>query len=177
MNASCRQGDSPRDFSLRPARSEDISGLLAIEDQAFSTDRLSRRSLLRFVASPSTVVIVAEVAGKLAGYALVLFRCNSFVGRLYSLAVAPTAVRRGLGKSLLAAAERTAHRRRCRALRLEVHEKNRAAARLYDQAGYRMFGRRTGYYQDGGAALLFEKRFALRGAGRMRIRPPLANRV
>ena len=93
----------------------------------------------------------------LAGYALVLLRKGSGVARLYSIAVAPEAGRRGVGVQLLAAAEQAALAHGRAALRLEVHEKNAAAIARYQKSGYRMFGSHDEYYGDGGNALRLEK--------------------
>lgn len=141
---------------LRPGRAGDLEALLALEQKAFITDHLSRRSFRNFMTSPNAVLIVAEEADQLAGYALVLFRPRSAVARLYSIAAAVAG--RGLGPILLNAAEKAAVRRACDTLRLEVHEKNAAAIRRYRKSGYQLFGRRLSYYNDRGNALRFEKR-------------------
>lgn len=145
---------------LRQARSDDVVALLALEAAAFSTDRLSRRSFQRLIGA-GQVVIVAEQDGRLAGYVLVLVRAGSDIGRLYSLAVAADGRGAGLGRDLLVAAERAAAGRRCRRMRLEVAETNAPAARLYRNAGYSAIARLPDYYQDGGAAIRFEKRLSV----------------
>jgi [ribosomal protein S18]-alanine N-acetyltransferase len=140
----------------------DLDALVAQENAAFTIDLLSRRSFRHFLASPHACLIVAEESGKLAGYALVLFPPRSTLARLYSIAVAPHIGRRGVGRLLLAAAEAAARRRRCRALRLEVHEQNARAIARYEKSGYRLFGRKPGYYGDHATALRFEKPLAER---------------
>jgi ribosomal protein S18 acetylase RimI-like enzyme len=144
--------------TVRPAAASDLDALAALEEGVFSTDRISRRGFRRFLASPNAAVIVAEVDGKLAGYALVLFRKGTAVGRLYSIAVAPHAGGRRVGATLLKAAEDAAIERGAARLRLEVHEANDPAIALYRKAGYREFGRHARYYGDKGHALRFEKR-------------------
>ena len=101
-----------------------------------------------------------------AGVAIVLFRANSRVARLYSLAVAPKYTGRGIASALLATAEKIARRRECRSLRLEVHERNHSAIKVYRRAGYHEFGRYHHYYQDRGDALRFEKQLAEDGRRR-----------
>jgi ribosomal-protein-alanine acetyltransferase len=145
---------------IRPARPADLDALLALESQAFRTDRLSRASFRRLLAAPSAAVIVAELAGEFAGYALVLFRKRTPVARLYSIAVAPQAAGQGVGATLLAAAEQAAIERGAARLRLEVREGNDPAIGLYVKCGYRQFGRRAHYYEDKGDALRFDKRLA-----------------
>jgi ribosomal protein S18 acetylase RimI-like enzyme len=142
---------------IRPARASDLDDLVDLELRAFSTDRVSRRSFRRFLASPRASLTAAGRPGQFLGYALVLFRPPSPLARLYSIAVAPEAAGRGIGKALLWAAEAAARARGCSALRLEVAERNRKALRLYKAAGYCRFGRREDYYEDGTAALRLEK--------------------
>jgi ribosomal protein S18 acetylase RimI-like enzyme len=153
---------SVSDIRIRPAEPADIDPLVDIEKDAFPTDRIPRRGFRRFLASPSSALIVALREGTVAGYALVLFRANTDVARLYSIAVAPEAGRRGIGAALLAAAEQAAIARECTVLRLEVHEKNAAAIARYRKAGYLVFGRHAAYYADRGHALRFEKRLTPR---------------
>jgi len=135
----------------------DLDALLAVEQAVFTTDILSRRSFRRFLATTGATLIVAEAAGKLAGYALVLYPPRSMFARLYSIAVAPHIGRRGIGPLLLAGAERAARRRGRRAMRLEVHEHNGRAIARYEKSGYRLFGRHRRYYDDRRDALRFEK--------------------
>ncbi len=142
---------------LRRGRLRDLDALIAIEDAAFTTDNLSRRSFRHFLTSANATLLVAEESGTLAGYLLVLYRPRSKLARLYSIAVAPQLRRRGLGPLLLNAAEDAARRRGRRVMRLEVHRDNRRAIACYEKSGYRLFGRRPGYYDDGGDALRFEK--------------------
>ena len=148
---------APVPAKLRRGRISDLPALLAIENAVFPVDLLSRRSLRHFLVSPSASLIVAEQGGKLAGYALVLYPPRSGIARLYSIAVAPHVGGRGLGPLLLAAAENAAHRRRRRAIRLEVHMHNTRAIARYEKSGYRLFGRRRDYYDDHADALRFEK--------------------
>jgi ribosomal protein S18 acetylase RimI-like enzyme len=151
---------------IRPAVAADLDALERLEQAVFATDRLSRRSLRRFLVRGHDALLVAECGGRIAGYALVLFRTGTALARLYSVAVDPALGRRGLGRALLAAAEDEASRRGCVFLRLEVRADNAAALALYAAAGYRQFGRYVGYYEDGMDALRFEKRLTLQ------VRPP-----
>ena len=102
--------------------------------------------------------MVAQADGDIAGVAVILFRANSRIARLYSIAVAPHYSGRGIASALIAAAESAARARNGRVLRLEVHEKNHPAIKLYLKAGYHEFARHQHYYQDRGHALRFEKR-------------------
>jgi ribosomal protein S18 acetylase RimI-like enzyme len=169
QTALARQPKEPA--RIRPAQAADLDALLALESEAFRTDRISRRSFRRLLAAPSAAAIVAERDSKIAGYALVLFHRGTPIARLYSIAVAPDAAGRRIGATLLAAAEQAAIERGAARLRLEVHEENDRAIALYRKAGYRQFGRHTHYYEDKGHALRFEKRLAP-DLHRLRAPPP-----
>ncbi len=146
--------------AVRRSRPTDLDELSALESQVFSVNRMSRRSLRWLLASPSAEILVAEAQADFAGAAVVLFRANSDIARLYSLAVVPHLTGRGIGTALIAAVEKAAWSRKCRFVRLEVHEKNHGAIVCYRKAGYQQFDRRHEYYEDKGHALRFEKRIA-----------------
>jgi ribosomal protein S18 acetylase RimI-like enzyme len=148
------------EVNLRQGLPADLDALVALEQRVFAGDRVSRRAFRRFLGSPRAALIVADEAGVIAGYALVLFRQASAVARLYSIAVAPEYSGRGLGAALLTAAEAAAIARERVILRLEVHEKNDKAIARYRKAGYTRFGRHANYYADQGHALRFEKPLA-----------------
>jgi len=156
---------------VRRAGPRDLDALLELEHRVFATDRLSRRSLRHLLHAPTAEVLVAEADGRFAGTAIVLFRAGSRLARLYSVAVAPHMGGRGIASLLLDAAEDRARARKCRAIRLEVHETNHRAISRYHKSGYREFGRYPTYYEDGGDALRFEKPIARKAPG-SRVRNP-----
>ncbi|MGZ8309133.1 MAG: peptidase C39 family protein [Rhodoplanes sp.] len=164
--ASRRRGGPPTRsasaVATRVASVADLQSILLLENKVFATDRMSRRTVRRFLLSANAVALAAEEGGRLCGAAIVLVRRTSDLARLYSIAVDPDCAGRGVGPALLAAAEAAAIARDCQFLRLEVHENNARAISLYRRAGYREFGRHHEYYKDRGHALRFEKRLAPR---------------
>jgi len=174
MHARATAPDGVR-VRLRPGKPAELDSLLALERKAFDTDHLSLRSFRHLLTSPTAAFIVADHDGRLAGYAVVLFRPRSNVARLYSIAVAPAMSGQGIGPRLLDAAERVARRRRCAVLRLEVHERNAAAIRRYRKSGYQLFGRHLDYYDDHGNALRFEKPLAPSSTARKNSSSPPAS--
>jgi len=142
---------------IRRGTPGDVDALCEFENRAW-TDRMSRRSVQRLLASRSAEILLARANNAVTGAAIVLFRSDSRIARLYSIAVDPKYTGRGIASALLAQAESVARSRRCLSLRLEVHEKNHGAIKVYYKAGYREFGRRTRYYDDHGDALRFDKR-------------------
>jgi len=145
------------DYRIRRAAPADLDALLALERRAFTTDHLSRRQYRHHIGSESARVLAAVDASGLLGKAVVFFRSNSDIARLYSIAVADAARGRGIGEALIGAVERTARARGSRRLRLEVRQDNAAAVRLYERLGYRRFGAYAGFYEDGADAWRYEK--------------------
>lgn len=144
---------------IRPAVRADLSALLALENEGFSSDRISSRSFRRFLKQPQDILLVAEAsAGDVLGYGLLLRRSGTRLARLYSLVVSERARGQGVGRQLLAALEAEAQEAGSRFIRLEVRTDNTGAISLYRNSGYRVLGERHGYYEDGGDALQMEKR-------------------
>ena len=148
---------------IRPARASDVDALLAIENAAFQTDRLSRNSFRRLIGSPSAAVLVSEAGGRIAGYCIVLFRARSRAARLYSISTASDFAGQGLGRALIEAAERMVAERGKLSLRLEVRQDNERAVAIYLRAGFRPADSKPDYYQDGMTALRMEKPVTGRG--------------
>ena len=147
-----------QDVYIRSGAMHDIDALLKLERSVFAADCMSRKSLRRFLNSKSATVLIAEHNGTVAGAAVVLIHpLSPNSARLYSLAVDPHDEGHGIGAMLLHGAEAITRERGRVQLRLEVHEKNRRAIRLYRREGYAQFGRRSGYYRDFGDALRFRK--------------------
>lgn len=154
------QAVSVRRARARHAARGDLAALVELENASFAGDRMSARQWRRHIDSASSEVLVATLGRRLAGAAVLLYRVRSRVARLYSIAVAADARGRGIGEVLLAASERAAAGRGCDRVRLEVRVDNATAQHLYERRGYRRFGLRRGYYEDGRDALRYEKALA-----------------
>lgn len=143
---------------LRQGRRHDLEALIALENDFFGADhRISRPSFRRFISSPKSSLIVAEVGGKVAGCALVNYRKGSTRARLYTIAVGRGFQRRGIARRLLAEAEKAARGRGSSVIRLEVREDDPGAIALYESSGFTRFAKRSRYYEGTVDALLFEK--------------------
>jgi [ribosomal protein S18]-alanine N-acetyltransferase len=143
---------------IRRARLSDMGAILSLESQ-FPGDRMSARSVRRFIGSPTaSVQVLADLTGRVLGALVLLFRRGSRAARIYSVAVDASARGRGFGAALVDAAERTARNRRCTAVSLEVREDNAAAIMLYRKQGYGVIATLPGYYEDGTTGLRLRKR-------------------
>lgn len=131
--------------------------LLALEDACFSTDRISRRNLRNLLRSPSACCVGAYHRGDLVGSMVILFKSNSRSARVYSLAVSAEARGLGIGRRMMAKAEREARMRGCCRMRLEVRMDNTPAIRLYESLGFIDASVLPGYYDDGEHAFVMQK--------------------
>lgn len=157
-----RQAKAARGLAIRPAGREALDVIDAIEQASFASERFPRRNLARLLSRPTAAAALATVDGAPAGYVLLLFRNGATSARLYSLATAPSARGRGVGRALVDAASALALKWGCARLRLEVRRSNAAARRLYETAGFGVIGMKPGYYEDGESALQMEKRLEQR---------------
>jgi ribosomal-protein-alanine N-acetyltransferase len=155
--------DTTPAITIRKGRLADLTRLVAIENAAFESDRLTRRSLRAHLTKSTVSLLVAEaeVGGfaQVVGYALIAFRQDSKKARLYSIASDPQH-RVGLGRLLLTACEGEAARRGAESLVLEVRADNLRAIAMYEERGYVKFGTLADYYEDGASALRYEKRLS-----------------
>jgi ribosomal-protein-alanine N-acetyltransferase len=85
---------------------------------------------------------------------MILARTAADDADILTLAVAPAARRRGLGRALVAGAAREAATRGAARLVLEVSAANQPARALYTGAGFTQAGLRRRYYPDGSDALI-----------------------
>ncbi|HSR72008.1 MAG TPA: peptidase C39 family protein [Kiloniellales bacterium] len=161
---AARRAPHTSPVSIRPGRPGDIPALVEIETRCFAQERLSRRSFQHLLTRGHSLHLVAEVDGRIAGYAIVLLNRGTSLARLYSFAIDPDFRGRGLGTRLLAEIEALAAAEGRAFMRLEVRQDNAVAVKRYRDAGYREFGHYPDYYEDHSDALRMEK--ALAGGAR-----------
>jgi ribosomal protein S18 acetylase RimI-like enzyme len=147
----------PSDISLRCARIQDLDALETLENTCFETDRLSRRRMSYWIKADHGILVLAEKAGEVLAYGLVILRKGSRSARLYSLAVLAKARGQNIACDLLQNLEQKALNKQRLFMRLEVAEDNQAAINMYKKLGYRKFGIYRHYYETGADALRFQK--------------------
>lgn len=149
---------TPPTYRTEPATADQLDWLIALEEKCFATDRLSRRSMRRFINSDQCVFLVAYRDETPLGYLLILFHRGTRLARLYSIAVEPEARGYGIAKLLLQAGETKSLDFGAIHLRLEVGQDNASAINLYRSLGFREFGLLQNYYDDQTDALRMQKR-------------------
>jgi ribosomal protein S18 acetylase RimI-like enzyme len=111
----------------------------------------------------STIGVLPEYRGQGIGAAL-LRACEErllpqgFAQKALPEGFAQKALPEGFAQKALPEGFAQKDGRRVKAVRLCVRRSNEAAIRLYDRFGYAKIGEWSGYYQDGEAALVLEKR-------------------
>jgi len=142
---------------LAPAEPSDIPQLTALEDQSFSSDRISPRQFRYLLTKANSIVVKAVDHETVTGYMVLLKRKTSSKLRLYSIGVAPSSRKKGIARALLTYAEKIATNYHCKQLTLEVCEHNTSAVQLYLDTGFNQYGLKKNYYEDGCTALLWKK--------------------
>lgn len=133
---------------IRRARPDDAAEILRLEN-LFPSDRMSPRSVRRFLTSGSARVWVAERDRCVLGNLVLLLRRDSAAARIYSVVVDPVARGLGLGHALVETAEAESRKLGKARVSLEVRADNIAARRLYASRGYVVARQLPAYYDDG----------------------------
>jgi len=148
---------------IRPAQSEDAPLILAFIKELAEYERLThtvvatedalRQSL--FGAQPAAEVLLAEIDGEPAGFALFFANYSTFTGRtgiyLEDLYVRPNARGRGAGKALLVHLARLAIERGCARMEWSVLDWNEPAIQFYKRIGAQPLEEWTMYRLTGDA--------------------------
>ena len=134
---------------LRRATPDDLDAIMALEHDTFPTDAWSAATMRTELANPAAYYLVAVPDGGsgIEGYAGLLCPPGAEDADVQTLAVAVSARRRGLGRTLLRALVAESVRRGARRLFLEVRADNPAAQELYRSEGFEEIGIRKRYYQ------------------------------
>ncbi|HEU0054223.1 MAG TPA: GNAT family N-acetyltransferase [Longimicrobium sp.] len=150
-------------LSIRPATEADAPLILAFIRELAEYERLAHEVVatedgLRetlFGARAYAEVLIAEVDGAPAGFALFFHNYSTFLGRpglyLEDLFVRPEHRGRGVGRALLAHLARTAVERGCGRLEWWVLDWNEAAIRFYRSLGARAMDEWTVFRLTGDA--------------------------
>jgi len=146
-------------ITLEPMTLEDLDDVLVIERASFQTPW--SRGAFRYELTQNRVArcSVARYQRRLAGY-LCLWEIGHEI-HVTNLATHPELRRRGVARALLGAVLEDARRRGVDLAFLEVRPTNTEALGLYESFGFRVIGRRKGYYFDTGEdALVMEARLS-----------------
>lgn len=136
------------DVTLRPATSEDLDAIMAIEDATFPSDAWHRNTMQRELESRVNRYYVAELDGEVIAYGgSRIVGCDADV---QTIAVAADNRGQGLGRALMEQLMQAARDEGALQMFLEVRADNEPAAALYESLGFEQIDTRYGYYQPEG---------------------------
>jgi ribosomal protein S18 acetylase RimI-like enzyme len=145
---------------IRTGTADDLEDLIRLET-AFGDDRFTQNQLKYLLTKAHGHTLVLEHGRAVCGSAIMLWRKQSTVGRLFSIVIDPGYQGRGFGRKLLEACEEAAAQHACRSIILEVRADNKPAIGLYKAFGYHITGDLPGYYADGSNGLRMAKELPL----------------
>ena len=128
--------------SIRPMRREDISKVFDIEQASYPYPWT--RGVFADCLRVGYCCRVADVDRGIGGYAIISSAAGE--AHLLNLCVAPSVRATGIGRLLLDSTLVEARLLRAQRLFLEVRPSNERAIELYRRNGFRVIGRRPGYY-------------------------------
>jgi ribosomal-protein-alanine N-acetyltransferase len=135
------------DLRIAPLELDDLPAVALIEELSFPTPWSVASFRYELVENPYASLYGLRIGeGPILAFACVWVIDQEF--KINNLAVHPRFRGQGLGGRLLSALLRTATDQGCLEATLEVRPSNEAALRLYGAAGFRVVGRRRGYYSD-----------------------------
>jgi ribosomal-protein-alanine N-acetyltransferase len=136
------------------ARPGDAVAIAAVHGASFQRG-WGEDEIHRLLIERNVVAHRASSGRNLIGF--ILSRLAAGEAEILSVAVAPAWRGRALARPLLDLHLRRLAGLGARSIFLEVDEQNRPACRLYRRAGFYEVGRRQGYYQGGGTALVLRR--------------------
>jgi len=146
---------------IREVSDDDLEAIVSIQNKTPQAAQWNQSDYAKLAGDPLGLILVAELdtttPPMIAGFAA--FHHVMDEAELRNMAVDPAHQRQGVGRGLLAEAQRRLLEQGVRQIYLEVRVSNIAAQRLYCLAGFGLRSRRKDYYsnpQEDGLVLSLE---------------------
>ncbi len=130
--------------AAHPSEAEAIASMSRLHIEYGLNWRWTPAKVRRHIKDKDTMVLTANVDGKIAGFAIMRFGDDQ--AHLFLLAVQPEYRRTGIGQSMMEWLEKSCRTAGIQQVRLEVRASNRGAMQFYRNLGYRFLGKVAGYY-------------------------------
>jgi len=134
--------------AIEPMTVADLPSVLAIERESFTTPWTEDNFRHEIEGNPLAWNLVARMEGNVVAFACTYIVADELM--INDLAVDSSRRRLGVARALLRHLADGARLRGCRRATLEVRLGNASARALYEGLGFRVVGRRPGYYADTG---------------------------
>jgi ribosomal-protein-alanine N-acetyltransferase len=155
-------------LSIERMRPPDLDDVLSIERASFSMPWSRGAFLYEMEQNQVARCFVVRDGGRVAGYVCLWEVADEL--HVTNIAVHPDRRRRGIARTLLGRVIDDARQRAIRLVVLEVRPSNAEALALYESFGFRVVGRRRGYYYDTGEDALVMEASLAEGATRSEAR-------
>lgn len=147
-------------FYTTAMRREDIDQVLAIENASFPSP-WGREAFESGLENPNVRNIVikekrADGAGRVVGYVCFWFVVDEI--HIMNIAVSRECRRRGIGTKLLRHVFSEGRQKQLKVAALETRPSNQPAISFYKKFGFKVVGRRPGYYSETGEDALIMSR-------------------
>lgn len=130
---------------IRRMAKEDGAAVAEMEHQIF-TDSWSEKAILDTLEQPETICLIAEKAGRMAGYLLTYNAAGEV--EIARIAVVKEFRRQGVARALLRELEAVCSEENVKRLLLDVRAGNTAARKLYSGFGFKEDGIRQRFYEN-----------------------------
>ena len=148
-------------FTLRDYQPSDFSPLLALDKLCFPPGiAYVTQALQMFLKPKDRIVIVAEQAGRIAGFVIAQPQRDGVSAHIITLDVDPSMRRSGLGTELMQAVEQHLCATGCKTIFLEVAVDNLPAISFYKRLGYSILKTLPRYYLNSLDALLMARKLS-----------------
>lgn len=141
-----------------PATWRDLTTLRKIESLCFPKDSWPMLDLVGVLMIPGVVRLKAVIEEEMIGFIAGDIKEAGKLAWIATVCVHPKYQRLGIGHGLIQACEEMVKVKR---MRLSVRSTNQAAIELYKRMDYYQVGIWERYYDDGGDALVMEKKLTL----------------
>lgn len=136
-----------------------LDDIYDIEISSFSEEYFNKTQLKYLLTKAQSICVGIGVGSDLAAYAIALYRKNSKLGHVYSVAVNKNHRGKGIGTKLLNLLEKKIKDQNLCGALLEVRYDNQTAINLYTKLGYVKTKLVQNYYNDGCTAIKMKKVF------------------
>ncbi|WP_201276667.1 ribosomal protein S18-alanine N-acetyltransferase [Marisediminicola senii] len=144
-------------WQLRRAGVDDLDAIMVIENASFGGDAWQPAGMRSELANPQCYYVVAvrpETPDVVEAYAGLFAPRGADDSEIHTIAVAESARRQGLGRTMLLRMIDEARERGASRMFLEVRADNEGPRRLYERLGFERISRRAAYYPDGMDAIV-----------------------
>ncbi|MEA1961315.1 MAG: ribosomal protein S18-alanine N-acetyltransferase [Bacillota bacterium] len=143
-------------FFIRKMTERDLDGVMEIEHESF-TMPWSRESYLSELKNQFANYLLCDYEGEVAAYAGIWVVFEE--AHITNVAVGTAYRGKGMGKTLMLAAEEIARDKKALRILLEVRPSNTVARKMYTELGYMETGLRKQYYSDNQEDAIIMTRF------------------